>query len=144
VAKSLKAPRIAVASFLLIGGAVAALATIAFAGSSNAASTLSLKGSWVGHRERMAATEGYKTGLAKLTVTQQKGLTFKGTLTRYNPDGNVTEPLAGAFTPGGALGMGSDVEGTYSFKFIDSSTLDYCYTESGKEYRTTCARLRKR
>jgi hypothetical protein len=128
----------------LIGGTVAAVAAIAFAGSSDAASTLSLQGSWVGHRERIAAKDGYKTGLAKLTVTQQKGLTFKGTLTRYNPDGNVTEPLVGAFTPGGALGNGADEEGMYSFKLIDNSTLDYCYTESGKTYRTTCARLRKR
>jgi hypothetical protein len=41
------------------------------------------------------------------------------------------------------LVAGSDAEGTYSFKLVDSATLDYCYAEHGQGYRTTCARLQK-
>jgi hypothetical protein len=60
-----------------------------------------LIGTWTGHRERIASTEGYRNGDATLTVTDQTGWTF------------------------------------------DPVTLDYCYSEHGAGYRTTCARLQK-
>jgi hypothetical protein len=140
------ARRLAVVSMLAIGGAGLSVATSGCSESTDAgaASRLSLKGTWSGHRERISATEGYRTGIATLKVTQQRGRTFKGTLTRSNPDGNVTEPLVGGFTSDGTLIAGSDEEGTYHFRLIDDSTLDYCYTESGKGFRTTCARLEKK
>jgi hypothetical protein len=59
------------------------------------------------------------------------------------PEGPLQDDLVGAFTPDGALVAGSDAEGTYSFKLVDSATLDYCYAEHGQGYRTTCARLQK-
>ena len=64
-------------------------------------------------------------------VTEQRGLTFIGSLKRVNADGDVEEQLWGAFTPGGRLIMGADEEGTYAFELIDANTLDYCYTEAG-------------
>jgi hypothetical protein len=60
-----------------------------------------LVSTWSGHRERIASTDGYRNGEATLVVTEQTGLTFKG------------------------------------------STLDYCYSEHGAGYRTTCGRLQK-
>ena len=93
---------------------------------SAAADELSLKGTWTGHRERIA---------------EQKGLTFKGTMHWSTPAGDMHDDLAGAFTPGGKLIMGSDAEGTYTFNLIDNNTLDYCYSEHGENFKTTCARL---
>jgi hypothetical protein len=102
-----------------------------------------LLGTWTGHRERIASTEGYRNGDATLTVTDQVGWTFKGSLSRTTPEGDVSDPLAGAFTPDGTIITGSDDEGTYTFKLVDPVTLDYCYSEHGPGYRTTCARLQK-
>jgi hypothetical protein len=104
----------------------------------------SLQGTtWSGHRQRLSSTEGYRDGSATLTVTKQTGRTFEGTMQWSTPDGPVREGLVGAFTPGAALMAGADAEGTYSFKLVDRTTLDYCYTEHGEGYRTTCARLKR-
>lgn len=102
---------------------------------------VSLVGTWTGHRERIASTEGYREGTATLTVTEQTGLTFKATMGWSTPQGDVREDLVGAFTPGGSLMAGGDAEGTYSFSLVNPATLDYCYVEHGEGYRTTCARL---
>jgi len=108
---------------------------------SAAADELSLKGTWTGHRERIAEQEGYRNGTATLVVAEQKGLTFKGTMHWSTPAGDMHDDLAGAFTPGGKLIMGSDAEGTYIFNLLDNNTLDYCYSEHGENFKTTCARL---
>jgi hypothetical protein len=108
-----------------------------------ASGKLALLGTWTGHRERISSTEGYRNGTATLRVTQQTGLTFKGTMTWSTPDGPITEPLIGAYTPGGNLITGADKSGTYSFSLVNTKTLDYCYVEHGGGYRTTCARLKK-
>jgi hypothetical protein len=105
---------------------------------------LSLVGTWTGPRERMAKVEGYKDGLATLVITEQKGRTFKGYLSRSNPEGDVKEELWGAFTPGGKLMVGSDEEGYYWFTLVNNNTLDYCYAEAGAGARTTCARLTRK
>jgi hypothetical protein len=102
-----------------------------------------LVGTWTGHRERIASTEGYRNGEATLTVTEQTGWTFKGALSRTTPAGDVSDPLVGAFTPDGTIISGADDEGTYTFTLVDPVTLDYCYAEHGAGYRTTCARLQK-
>jgi hypothetical protein len=102
-----------------------------------------LVGTWTGHRERIASTEGYRNGEATLTVTEQTGSTFKGALSRTTPAGDVSDPLVGAFTPDGTIISGADDEGTYTFTLVDPVTLDYCYSEHGPGYRTTCARLHK-
>lgn len=102
---------------------------------------VSLVGTWSGHRERMAKVEGWRDGNATLVITEQKGMTFKGHLSRANPDGDVDEGLWGAFTPGGHLMVGSDEEGIYSFDLVDADTLDYCYVEAGASPRAVCARL---
>jgi hypothetical protein len=102
-----------------------------------------LVGTWTGHRERIASTEGYRNGEATLTVTEQTGWTFKGALSRTTPAGDVSDPLVGAFTPDGTIISGADDEGTYTFTLVDPVTLDYCYAEHGPGYRTTCARLQK-
>src|SRR5215813_10794589 len=119
---------------------------IAVLGSTPASSTdsVSLVGTWNGQRERAAKVEGYRAGLATLTVTEQQGNTFSGRLKRSNPTGDEEEPLWGAFTPGAKLMMGSDDEGTYIFNLIDQNTLDYCYSETGASARTTCARLTRK
>ncbi|HEX4571656.1 MAG TPA: hypothetical protein VH184_14590, partial [Dongiaceae bacterium] len=80
-----------------------------------AADELSMKGTWTGHRERIAEQEGYRNGTATLVVTEQQGLTFKGTMHWSTTAGDMHDDLAGAFTPGGKLMMGSDAEGTYTF-----------------------------
>ena len=100
-----------------------------------------LLGTWSGHSERIASTEGYPNGEATLVVTEQTGWTFEGSLTRTTPDGDVSDPMVGAFTPDGSIITGSDEEGTYSFRLIDPVTLDYCYSEHGPGYRTTRQRL---
>lgn len=105
---------------------------------------LSLVGTWTGPRERMAKVEGYKDGLATLVITEQKGRTFKGYLSRANKEGDVKEELWGAFTPGGKLIVGSDEEGYYWFTLVSNNTLDYCYSEAGAGARTTCARLTRK
>jgi hypothetical protein len=96
-----------------------------------AADEISLVGTWIGHRERAAKVEGWRDGTATLVVTEQRGLTFTGSLKRANADGDVEEKLWGAFTPAGRLMMGADKEGTYAFELVDANTLDYCYTEAG-------------
>jgi hypothetical protein len=105
------------------------------------AESLSLLGTWTGQRERLAKVEGWREGVATLVITEQKGRTFTGHLNRSNADGDVNEPLWGAFTPGGRLLVAADEEGTYSFDLIDSNTLDYCYTEAAPSPRAVCARL---
>ena len=102
---------------------------------------VSLVGTWVGERDRIARVEGRRAGTATLVVTQQQGRTFSGHLKRSNPTGDEVEPLWGAFSPDGKLIMGSDDEGTYIFSLFDPNTLDYCYSETGASPRTVCARL---
>jgi hypothetical protein len=104
---------------------------------------VSLLGTWTGHRERIASSEGYRNGTATMTVTEQEGMTFKATMAWSTPDGDEGDPLVGSFAPGGALMAGADDEGTYTFHLVDATTLDYCYAEHGDGYRTTCARLKK-
>ena len=106
-----------------------------------AADEISLVGTWIGHRERAAKVEGWHDGTATLVVTEQRGLTFTGSLKRANADGDVEEKLWGAFTPAGRLIVGADEEGTYAFELVDANTLDYCYTEAGAAPRAVCARL---
>jgi hypothetical protein len=106
-----------------------------------AADSVSLVGTWVGQRDRIAKVEGRRGGLATLVITEQQGNTFVGRLKRSNATGDEEEPLWGAFTPGGKLMMGSDDEGTYIFSLIDQNTLDYCYSETGRSPRSVCARL---
>jgi hypothetical protein len=105
------------------------------------AQEFSMKGTWTGHRERIAETEGYRNGTATLIVTEEQGLTFKGEMHWSTSSGDQHDPLVGAFTPGGKLIAGADEEGTYVFTLVDANTLDYCYSETGKGFRTTCARL---
>lgn len=88
-----------------------------------AADEISLVGTWVGQRERAAKVEGWRDGTATLVVTEQRGRTFTASLKRTNPDGDVEEPLWGAFTPSGRLMMGADEEGTYAFELVDANTL---------------------
>jgi hypothetical protein len=105
------------------------------------AADFSIVGTWTGHRERIASTEGYRNGDATLIVDAQEGLTFTGEIVFTTPEGDQTQPLVGAMTPGGTTMMGADEEGTYVFTVVDDNTLDYCYSEHGEGYRTTCARL---
>ena len=102
---------------------------------------VSLVGTWVGERDRIAKVEGRRGGRATLVITEQQGRTFAGRLKRTNATGDEEEPLWGAFTPDARLMMGSDDEGTYIFSLIDQNTLDYCYSETGASARTVCARL---
>jgi hypothetical protein len=106
-----------------------------------AAESVSLVGTWIGNRHRIAETEGKRDGLATLVITEQQNGTFAGRLKRSNPTGDEEEPLWGAYTPGGRLIMGSDEEGTYIFGLIDQNTLDYCCSETGSKPRSVCARL---
>jgi hypothetical protein len=129
-------------SILLIACSIPFLVTTT-ASATGAGGKLDLLGTWTGHRERISSTDGYRNGTATLRVTQQKGLTFKGTMSWTTPDGPITEPLIGAYTPGGNLISGADQSGTYTFALVDARTLDYCYVEHGDGYRTTCARLKK-
>jgi hypothetical protein len=105
------------------------------------AESVSLVGTWVGNRQRIAKDEGKREGLATLVITEQQNGTFAGRLKRSNPTGDEEEPLWGAYTPGARLIMGSDEEGTYIFGLIDRNTLDYCYSETGSKPRSVCARL---
>src|SRR6476646_515503 len=105
------------------------------------ADAVSLVGTWTGQRDRIAKVEGRRGGLATLVITEQQGNTFAGPLTRSNATGDEDEQLWGAFSPDGQLMMGSDEEGTYIFRLVDQSTLDYCYSEAGPSARSVCARL---
>ncbi len=131
----------------LAGSAVATAAAVTmsmFAPASFAtADDPSLVGTWSGHRERIASSEGYRNGQATLVVTEQTGLTFQGAMTWTTPEGDMSDPMVGAFTPDGTLISGADAEGTYTFTLVDPMTLDYCYAEHGDGFRTTCARLQK-
>ena len=120
-----------------------ALAAMLAAAPAFAQSTVSLLGTWTGQRERIARVEGYRTGLATLVITEQKGNTFVGHLKRTNATGDEDEGLWGAFTPDAHLMMGADEEGTYMFSLVDTDTLDYCYSESGKGARAVCGRLKR-
>ena len=122
---------------LFYSAAVAALIST----SVSAADSVSLVGTWVGERDRIAKVEGRRGGRATLVITEQQGNTFVGHLKRSNPTGDEDEPLWGAFAPGGKLMMGSDDEGTYIFSMVDPNTLDYCYSETGASARSVCARL---
>jgi hypothetical protein len=69
-----------------------------------------LVGSWTGHRERIASTEGYRNGTATLVVTEQTGWVFKGYMQWSTPEGPQQDDLVGAFTPDGTLVTGADAE----------------------------------
>jgi hypothetical protein len=103
----------------------------------------SIVGTWTGHNEQVNSATGYRNGTATLTVTDASGLTFTGTMGFSTSEGDFSDPLAGAFSPGGALIAAGDEEGVYSFALINAKTLDYCYVESGDRYLTSCARLKK-
>jgi len=60
-----------------------------------AADSVSLVGTWVGQRDRIAKVEGRRGGLATLVITEQQGNTFVGRLKRSNPTGDEEEPLWG-------------------------------------------------
>lgn len=127
---------------LLYSAAFATLvSTPVLAQTASLAAPVSLVGTWVGERDRIAKIEGRRGGLATLVITEQQGNTFTGHLKRSNPTGDEDEPLWGAFAPGARLMMGSDEEGTYIFSLMDQNTLDYCYSETGASPRTVCARL---
>jgi hypothetical protein len=128
--------------FVTVGACALALCAVSPVATASADDP-NLVGSWTGHRERIASTEGYRNGTATLVVTEQAGWTFKGYMQWSTPQGPLQDDLVGAFTPDGTLVAGSDAEGTYSFKLVDPVTLDYCYAEHGQGYRTTCARLQK-
>jgi len=108
------------------------------------AEEISLVGTWTGQRERIAKDGGWRDGVATLVITDQKGRTFTGYLNRSNPEGDVKEPLWGAFTPNGRLVVAADEEGYYSFELIDENTLDYCYAEAGSSARAVCATLTRK
>ena len=72
------------------------------------AQTVSLVGTWVGERDRMAKVEGRRAGQATLVITEQQGHAFKGHLKRSNTTGDEEEPLWGASAPDGRLMMGAD------------------------------------
>jgi hypothetical protein len=55
---------------------------------SASAQEFSMKGTWTGHRERIAQTEGYRNGTATLVVTEEQGLTFKGAMHWSTPEGD--------------------------------------------------------
>ena len=122
--------------------AVIAVALIA-ASTAALAAEPSLVGTWTGERERIAANEdAYTKGPLTLVITEQKGRTFTGHLSRAYADKDaIDEGLWGAFTPDGTLMVGADAEGTYAFSLVDADTLDYCYTEAGATARAVCARL---
>jgi hypothetical protein len=122
-------------------GAVTLLLAVLPMGTATA--DVSLLGTWTGHRERISSSDGYRNGTATLTVLEQTGSTFRGNLSWSTPEGEAQDDLVGAFTPDGRLIAGSDAEGTYSFSLVDPVTLDYCYSEHGPGFRTTCARLAK-
>lgn len=126
----------------MVGAAAAFLCAVAPLPLANADDP-NLVGTWSGDRERIASADGYRTGTATLAVTEQTGRTFKGSLSRTTPEGDVADPLVGAFTPDGTIITGADDEGTYTFQLIDPVTLDFCYSEHGPGYRVTCARLQK-
>lgn len=102
---------------------------------------ISLVGTWTGQRERLRQDEGWGEGAATLVIAEQKGRTFSGKLTRANADGDETELLWGAFTPGGRLIVAADEEGSYSFDLVDAKTLDWCYVESKPSAAAVCARM---
>ena len=85
----------------------------------------SMMGTWTGHRERIASTEGYRNGASTLTVAEESGLTFTGTMGYSTPEGELSDPIVGSSTPGGALMAGGDQEGVYSFERVNVTTLDY-------------------
>ena len=126
----------------VVAAAGAALCTLAPMPAAHADDP-NLVGTWSGHRERIASTEGYRNGQATLVITAQTGWTFQGSMTWTTSQGDMHDELVGAFTPDGTLISGADDEGSYTFKLVDPVTLDYCYSEHGEGYRTTCARLRK-
>jgi hypothetical protein len=130
---------------LLAAASASGGGTMAQSSSSSAGPTgkLALLGVWTGHRERISSNQGYRNGTATLRVKRQTGLTFKGTVTWSTPNGPITEPVIGAYTPGGNLMTGADKSGTYTFSLVNTKTLDYCYVEHAGGYRTTCARLKR-
>ncbi|NKI45387.1 hypothetical protein [Streptomyces physcomitrii] len=103
-----------------------------------------LVGTWTGHRERIASNDGYRQGRATLVVVEQRGRTFKGLMRWSTPEGEEQDELVGAFSPDARVMSGADEEGTYTFKLVGPTTLDYCYAEHGEGYRTTCARLERK
>lgn len=126
----------------VVGAAAASFCALAPLPLANADNP-NLVGTWSGHRERIASTEGYRNGDATLVIREQNGWTFQGSMTWTTPQGDMQDPLVGALTPDGTLISGADDEGTYTFTLVDPVTLDYCYAEHGTGYRTTCARLQK-
>ena len=108
-----------------------------------ATDTVSLLGTWSGHRERIARVEGWRDGMVSLVVTEQQGATFTAEIVLATPEGDDRQPLWGALTPDGNLVAGADEEGVYSFSLVDPDTLDYCYVEAGAAARAVCARLER-
>ena len=59
-----------------------ALALSLVVSTSALATEISLVGTWVGERDRVAKVEGRRGGLATLVSDEQQGRTFKGHLTK--------------------------------------------------------------
>jgi hypothetical protein len=121
---------LAVTALLLLG-----------ANSVSQAEELSLVGTWSGERERIGRDNGYGAGLTTLVISDQKGRTFTGHLTRSYETGEVREPFWGAFSPGGRMIVAGDEEGHFAFDLVDKDTLDYCYSEASPAPKAVCARL---
>jgi hypothetical protein len=79
-------------------------------------------GSCTGHRERLAGTEGYRTGDATVVTTEQTGRAFKGATQWTTPGGTQADGLVGAFT-GGKPPCRVHAEGN-AFSLVESVTLD--------------------
>jgi hypothetical protein len=104
------------------------------------AQDVSLVGTWIGQRDRIAKVEGRRGGLATLVITEQQGNTFAGRLKRSNTTGDEEEPLWGAFTPGGKLMMGTDDEGGPICSASSTRTRSIIATPRPGVRRERCAR----
>jgi hypothetical protein len=128
---------------LLLAVAVPMSLSSAPAEAKTSAEEFSIVGTWTGPNEQITSTGGSGSGTSTLTVTEVSGLTFTGTMSWSTPESDGSDPLVGAFSPGGSLIAGGDQEGVYSFALVNAKTLDYRYVESGDRYLATCSRLKK-
>src|SRR4051812_18764744 len=88
---------------LLLAVAVPMTLSSAPAEAKTSAEEFSMVGTWTGRNEQMMSTGTYGSGTSTLTVTDASGLTFTGTMSWSTPQSEGSDPLVGAFSPGGSL-----------------------------------------
>lgn len=127
-----------------IAAALIAASLLATPALAQDAAAPNIVGTWKGDSDGLSQKYGWVTGPVTLVVSEQRGRSFKASMTYpAEKGGTQTEKLVGTLTPDGknVLLAGDD---TIHIAVLQGTTLDACYLEPGdNDGVAVCARLLK-